>query len=74
MVQDLFFQRSKKHYTRFRIRYNGNDSGDIKHDSELNNIQNDNTGNVEINLEEARLAKRNVFTDIAVKHLRFLNH
>ena len=36
------------------------------HDSELNNIWNDSKGNVEINLKEARLAKRNVFTDIAV--------
>ena len=27
-------------------------------------------GNVEINLEETRLAKRNVFTDIAVRYLR----
>ena len=30
---------------------------------------NDITGNVEINLEEARLARRNFFTDIAVRHL-----
>ena len=34
---------------------------DINHDSGLNN---DITGNVEINLEGARLAKRNVFITI----------
>ena len=37
-VQDPVFPNVKNHYARFRIRWNGDDSGDIKHDSELNNI------------------------------------
>ena len=49
-----FSQRSEKHYARIRVRWNGDDLGDI--------------GNAEINLEEARLAKRNVFAHIAVRH------
>ena len=64
-----FFQRSKKHFASFRIWWNGDDSVDIGAQQYLNNI----TGNVELNLEEARLAKCNVFTDIAaMRHLAFL--
>ena len=60
-----FSKGQKKTLRKIRIRWNGDDSGDIGAQQYLNDI----TGNVEINLEEARLAKYNIFTDIAVKHL-----
>ena len=37
-VQDPVFLKVQKNYARFKIWWNGDDSGDIKHDSKLNDI------------------------------------
>ena len=65
-----FFQKSKKNrYARYRIRRYGDDSEWYQARLGAQQYLIDITRNVEINIEEARLAKRNIFTDIAVRHL-----